>query len=142
VVSIQQPEHLVVPGGLRTDVPTQQCELPDDDIWRSFVAQRCLWAMGRELVFTGPEVFQDRNQHNLLRDLEQEIPGYLGNERIRKLLEDLELASGPAGASRNLMRCYEALAAAGFIPAIEIDLVRAWLTDFENAALGGVRANV
>jgi hypothetical protein len=101
------------------------------DIWRSFVAQRCLWAMGAQLVFHGPEVFQDRNQHNLMRDFEQEVPGYLGNERFRHVLEDLHLENGESAVGANLRRCYEALAAAGLIPQAELPLVAAWIADLK-----------
>jgi hypothetical protein len=99
------------------------------DIWRSFVAQRCLWAMGAGVVFHSAEMFQDRNPHNLLRDFEQEIPGYLGNERIRVLLDALELEAGADAAGRNCLRCYEALVQAGIVPAGELPLLRAWLAD-------------
>jgi len=99
------------------------------DIWRSFIAQRCLWAMGYGVVFHGPEMFQERNPHNLLRDFEQEIPGYLGNSKICVLLEGLRLSSKPGDAGDNLYRCYEALIAGGFVPAEELALVRAWLQD-------------
>lgn len=99
------------------------------DIWRSFVAQRCLWALGLGVVFHGPEMFQDRNPHNLMRDFEQEIPGYLSNERIRVLLEDLPLQGGDDSVGSNLYRCYEALVAAGIVPPTEIPLLEAWLQD-------------
>ena len=99
------------------------------DIWRSFIAQRCLWAMGHGLVFHGPEMFQERNPHNLLRDFEQEIPGYLGNNKIREILEGLGLSDKPGDAGANLQRCYEALTAGGFVPDKEMALVEAWLAD-------------
>lgn len=108
------------------------------DIWRSFIAQRCLWAMDRGIVFHGPEVFQDRNEHNLMRDFEQEVPGYLGNDRFRRVLEDLALESGEAAVGANMRRCYEALVSAGFIEARELSLVDAWLRDL--AAVTGAAA--
>jgi hypothetical protein len=87
--------------------------------------------MGAQLVFHGPEVFQDRNQHNLMRDFEQEVPGYLGNERFRHVLEDLHLENGESAVGANLRRCYEALAAAGLIPQAELPLVAAWIADLK-----------
>jgi len=99
------------------------------DIWRSFIAQRCLWAMGYGLVFHGPEMFQERNPHNLLRDFEQEIPGYLGNNKIREVLENLQLSDKPRDAGKNLHSCYLALVAGGFVPEKEMVLVEAWLKD-------------
>jgi hypothetical protein len=102
------------------------------DIWRSFVAQRCLWALGYGLVFHGPEMFQDRNSHSLMRDFEQEVPGYLGNERIRAVLETTVLKSGPETASDNCYRCYEALVKAHFVPGEEMSLLESWLGDVER----------
>ncbi|MDH5377830.1 MAG: STELLO glycosyltransferase family protein, partial [Gammaproteobacteria bacterium] len=99
------------------------------DIWRSFVAQRCLWAMKHGLVFHGPEMFQERNPHNLIRDFEQEIPGYVGNTKICKILEKQNLTSGLEQVGDNLHRCYESLVSAGFIPPQEMKLVEAWLLD-------------
>ena len=103
------------------------------DIWRSFVAQRCLWAAGYGVVFHGAEMFQDRNPHNLLLDFEQEIPGYLSNERIGQRLEKLRLAAGTAAVADNLYLCYEALSMEGIVPAQELPLVRAWIDDLERA---------
>ncbi len=105
------------------------CSFRMTDIWRSFVAQRCLWELGRGLVFHPAEVIQQRNVHNLLRDFEQEIPGYLHNQQIVNTLTELSLASGPGAVADNLMRCYEALVAKEFIPSSELPLVKAWLAD-------------
>ena len=107
------------------------------DIWRSFIAQRCLWAMGHGLVFHGPEMFQERNPHNLLRDFEQEIPGYLGNDKICQLLQELNLSGKPEDAGGNLRICYEALIKNGFVPAEEMALVEAWLNDVSDCIADG-----
>lgn len=102
------------------------------DIWRSFIAQRCLWALGHGVVFHAAEMFQDRNPHNLMRDFEQEIPGYLNNERIRNILERLNLLPGEGEVASNLHRCYEALIQEELISKNEIKLVEAWLFDLDE----------
>jgi hypothetical protein len=107
------------------------CTFRMTDIWRGFVAQRCLWAMDKGLVFHAPEVFQERNAHDLMKDFEHEVPGYLGNSRIAELLDGLHLLPGDNNAGNNLGICYETLVANGFIPAEEMQLVRAWLDDIE-----------
>ena len=99
------------------------------DIWRSLVAQRCLWELGYGVAFHGPESLQQRNMHNLLRDFEEEIPAYLNNNRIISILERVQLSSGADSAADNLHRCYEALISAGIIPFEEMPLVEAWLVD-------------
>jgi len=107
------------------------CSFRMTDIWRSFVAQRCLWEFGAGVVFHAPEVVQQRNAHVLLRDFEDEIPGYLSNERLVSILGELSLASGPASVGSNLFRCYEALVGHGFLSSAEMPLVEAWLRDLE-----------
>ena len=102
------------------------------DIWRSFVAQRCLWELDLGVVFHGPEMFQDRNVHNVLRDFEQEVPGYLRNTRICEILDGTQLRGGESETGANLHRCYEALVSAGFVPASEMTIVEAWLSDLNQ----------
>lgn len=100
------------------------CSFRMTDIWRSFVAQRCLWALEQRLVFVAPTVRQERNEHNLLRDFEDEVSGYLKNDLIRRTLDACSLAGEPTA---DLVRCYEALTAAGIFPPEELPLVRAWV---------------
>ncbi len=109
------------------------CSFRMCDIWKSFVAQRCLWEMGNGVVFHPPEVIQERNVHNLMRDFEDEIPGYLGNRRFAEVLSKLVLAPGKENVADNLIRCYEALQAAGFFPVEELTLVRTWVSDLEKS---------
>jgi len=109
------------------------CTFRMTDIWRSFIAQRCLWEMDSGVLFTGPSVFQDRNEHLLLRDFEQEIPGYLGNARMAEMLLGLKLGAGRnfRVISQNLLICYEMLIRKGFFPTKELSLVEAWLADLK-----------
>src|ERR1043166_7606165 len=103
------------------------------DIWKSFVAQRCLWELGYGITFHAPEVFQDRNQHDLDRDFADEVPGYTRNKEIANVLSRLQLRSGEAQISDNLHRCYEALIAAKIFPPAELGLVELWLENFRLA---------
>ncbi len=105
------------------------CSFRMTDIWRSFVAQRCLWEMGKGLVFHAPEAIQERNVHNLMRDFEDEIPGYMHNRKIVEALENTSLESGDGAVGRNLRTCYGSLVKLGVIPEKEMALVDAWLKD-------------
>ena len=111
------------------------CSFRMTDIWRSFIAQRCLWALGVGVVFHGAEVFQDRNEHVLMRDFTDEVPGYLRNRELVAVLEALELEPGVGQVSANLRRCYEALVQAGFFPEIELELLQAWCHDLREACV-------
>jgi len=99
------------------------------DIWRSLVAQRCLWELGQGVVFHAAEVVQQRNAHNFLHDFEDEVPGYLQNEKIADCLTRLSLRPGPGAVADNLALCYEVLVKAGFLPVDELPLLAAWLND-------------
>ena len=105
------------------------CSFRMTDIWRSFIAQRCLWELGTGVVFHGPEVFQQRNEHNLMKDFEDEVPGYLNNDRIADILETLSLTGTP---SVDLRTCYRALVEKAILPAKELSLVDFWLADLED----------
>lgn len=109
------------------------CSFRMCDIWKSFIAQRCLWAMGTGVVFHAPEVVQDRNPHDYLKDFADEVPGYLNNARIAALLEPLELKPGSGAVADNLLRCYQVLISAGLFPTDEEPLVRAWIKDVVTA---------
>jgi hypothetical protein len=112
------------------------CTFRMTDIWRSLVAQRCLWEIGGCVTFHVGEVVQKRNPHNLMRDFRDEVPGYLSNDSIRRALEPLRLKSGQAFVGANLELCYEALVVAGIFPHKELTLLRAWLHDLGRVAEG------
>lgn len=113
------------------------CSFRMTDIWRSFIAQRCLWELGLGLVFHGPEVLQDRNEHNLMRDFNDEIPGYQRNRELAQVLDGTALDSGSGAVTTNLRRCYEALVAHDFFVKAELDLVSDWCDGLEEASRGG-----
>lgn len=109
------------------------CSFRMTDIWRSLVAQRILWTCGWNLSFHPATVAQERNEHDLLRDFEDEIPGYLGNQKIVDLLGSLDLRAGSENLTTNLELCCAAMIRAGFYRAEEEPLLAAWLEDLGNA---------
>jgi hypothetical protein len=105
------------------------CSFRMTDIWRSFIAQRIGWTCSWSVLFHEADVWQERNEHNLLKDFEDEIPGYLHNQRICKMLEDLDLKSGVANIAGNMLRCYEMMVENKFIAGNEMELLEAWIAD-------------
>ena len=108
------------------------CSFRVTDIWRSFIAQRCLWQLGLGVVFHGPEVIQERNAHKLISDFSDELPGYLRNREMTEILDRLSLDAGTKAVPQNMITCYEALVVAEFFPQRELELVSAWLQDVER----------
>jgi len=111
------------------------CSFRMTDIWRSFVAQRILWTCGWNVAFHSASVHQERNEHNLLRDFEDEVPGYLHNARIAAALEALPLAEGLQNIAANLRGCYEELVRLGVVGAEELTLLGHWLDDLRTLGL-------
>lgn len=109
------------------------CSFRMTDIWRSFIAQRCLWELDLGVVFHAAEVVQQRNEHDLMRDFKDEVPGYLRNRELALKLEGLRLERGADAVSTNLVSCYEELVKAEFFPEKELELVNAWRSDYEKA---------
>jgi hypothetical protein len=110
------------------------CSFRMTDIWRSFVAQRIAWENDWAVLYHEATVWQERNEHDLMRDFEDEIPGYLQNGRIRRLLEALELAPGVENIPDNLRRCYGVLIREDLIDVKERALLDAWLHDVAAVA--------
>jgi hypothetical protein len=107
------------------------CSFRMTDIWRSFIAQRIAWTCNWPVLFHEATVWQERNEHSLLKDFEDEIPGYLNNAKICQLLQDLDLKSGVNNIKENLHRCYRSLTENKFIGAEEMPLIEAWIKDID-----------
>jgi hypothetical protein len=108
------------------------CSFRMTDIWRSFVAQRIAWENNWKLLFHEATVYQERNAHNLLKDFQDEIPGYLNNAKIAESLGALSLQPGTAAIPENLQVCYEALIKLAVIDARELTLLGDWLQDLRE----------
>ena len=109
------------------------CSFRMCDIWKSFIAQRCLWAMEMGVTFHAAEVVQDRNLHDLQRDFQDEIPGYTQNSRISEILMEVPLNPTPEAVGENLRACYFALIENDIFPSKEMNLVDLWLEDLTKA---------
>lgn len=105
------------------------CSFRMTDIWRSFIAQRIAWANSWMVLFHEPTVWQDRNEHNLLKDMSDECSGYFQNAKIAQCLDSLDLPGGLANTGHALKMCYEALVDLGVFDRRELELVAAWSAD-------------
>ena len=108
------------------------CTFRMTDIWRSFIAQRIAWENNWSLLFHEPNGEQARNQHDLMRDFADEIPGYLRNAEICELLSQLKLQGGVEHLGENLRICYERLVSKNVFDPKELMLVQAWLDDVQQ----------
>ena len=105
------------------------CSFRMTDIWRGLIAQRIGWECGWHTLFREPTVRQQRNEHDLMRDFADEIPGYLHNKAIASILEALPLVPGEGAIAQNLRQCYAAMVQAGHVGKAELPLLDIWLDD-------------
>jgi len=108
------------------------CSFRMTDIWRSLIAQQISSHYGWHLLFHGSTVKQERNEHNLMNDFRDEIPGYIHNAEIVKNLDKISLAEGKRNMAGNLKKCYEVLIEMKIIDDRELKLLEAWLTDIAS----------
>lgn len=103
------------------------CSFRMTDIWRSFVAQRVSWTCGWSILFHQSTVWQERNEHNLMNDFNDEISGYSNNLLIMKSLNELELIEGVENIGYNMILCYQKLIDLGLVGPAEMNLLYSWL---------------
>jgi len=100
------------------------------DILRGIVAQPILWSKGWHLGFTNPIVFQDRNEHDFMKDFQQEVPMFL---QVEKTLEIVSEVLTPAmEITEMLVAAYSALSEYKIVDVQEIELLQAWLEDLSR----------
>jgi STELLO glycosyltransferases len=114
------------------------CSFRMTDIWRSFVAQRIAYLNRWGILFHKATVFQQRNDHSLLRDFEEEVPGYLNNGRIREVLDDMDLPVGQENIPAAMRAAYQKLVAIKLIGEPELPLLDAWIEDLSSFATGKI----
>lgn len=108
------------------------CSFRMTDIWRSYVAQRIAWECGWSVLYHEPTVWQERNEHNLMKDFEDEISGYTNNKMIGRELAALKLKPGKENCFDNLVTCYQKLIDIKVVGAEEMDLLKAWISDLSK----------
>jgi hypothetical protein len=112
------------------------CSFRMTDIWRSYIAQRLFPGLGARLVITAATVFQARNEHDLMRDFQDEIEGYTGYERFVDVLEEILIEATPSSVLADLRLIYLALIDAGFFTSDEMPILDAWIADMESLGFG------
>lgn len=101
------------------------CDHRADDIWRGYVAQRAGWERGDWLVaFTEPQIRQERNAHDLHKDLASESRMYV---YVEKLLDALALPLKPGVTMYDHLRqLHSRIVELGLEDASELHNINAW----------------
>ena len=72
------------------------------------------------------------NQHNLMKDFADEIPGYLLNEKIQKILTEQNIKSGTKHIPDAMRLCYGRLIEEKIFDVKEMEILEVWLKDLEK----------
>jgi len=110
------------------------CSFRMTDIWRSFIAQRIAWENEWKVLFHEATVWQERNEHDLMKDFVDELPGYLHNNKICEELGKLSIKSGLENMTSNLRLCYGKLVDMGLTDKKELALLDAWIEDLNQVS--------
>ena len=102
-----------------------------EDILRGYIAQRILWELNGNLVFTYTTTYtNDRNVHDYMKDFKSEIPLYLYTEKLIKTLDSLSLDSNP---NKSLIKVYKTLGKdEDIVGKDEYKIVEAWINEIEE----------
>ena len=95
------------------------------DILRGMVAQRVLWEKGYTLGFIGASVFQERNEHLLIKDFTDEVPMFLEQNPLVARLASMDLSSATIGDS--MISIYQNLETAGIVGTGEVAILQTFL---------------
>jgi len=99
------------------------------DIYASLITQRVMRERGLYAHFGQPFIWQQRNEHNLLRDLRQEIDGMANIERLAVYLDGYDFdGEKPLALARII---YDNLPDLDFWPKIASEAALAFLDDME-----------
>jgi len=94
-------------------------------------------SIGASILFHGPNVWQKRNDHSLMADFADELPGSTSNRSICAALDELDLQPGAEALPENLRTCYRSLISHGWVAEQELMLLEAWLEDLPSAIIAG-----
>jgi len=101
-----------------------------DDIWASYTAQRIMMETDYHIHFGKPFVWQERNPHNLWKNLKDEI---FGMEFTSIFCQDLLSSNlGTGSILDKLNRLYEHLSTKTYLPPVVCELGFAWCRDVER----------
>ena len=84
------------------------------------------------ILFFGTTMFQNRNIHNLSKDLKDEIPEFKNIHKAYKILKNLKLKTGSKNYSQNLIKSYEALIKNRIFKKREMYFLKSWIKDLKT----------
>ena len=99
------------------------------DIWKSYIAQKWIKELWGTVLFQSPTVYQERNEHNLQVDFNEEIVCYKEAWNLVKALDWMNFEG--MFSSEIFVRIYKELIDRWYFDSIELDSVKKWIELFE-----------
>ena len=99
-----------------------------DDIWAGLIAQRVMRERDLHVYYGQPFVYQQRNTHNLVSDLENEMLGMKHTAEFATFLERTRLSEN-GSVIEHTGTIYREASGLKFMPAGVLELAGAWLSD-------------
>jgi hypothetical protein len=109
------------------------CSFRMTDIWRSFVALRVISETSSSISFGNATVTQHRNDHIIINDFADEIPGYLHNNSIVAGLFKLKLPL--YSLKQSILECYQYLEDSSYVGKGEVTLCSQFINYFPDSPL-------
>lgn len=101
-----------------------------DDIYASLIVQRVMRDRGAHVHFGRPFVFQDRNEHNLIKDLRLEVEGMENLQKVARVLDHTILSN--KSVIDDCRQIWRTLSTTDIFPGQSIKAMEAWLSDCEG----------
>ena len=108
------------------------CSFRACDIWRGLIALRILHLNNMPLIYASPSNYQVRNYHNLFKDFVEEIPVYLRDKEILKILYSINLPAGEEKITQSLLMIYKKLVDKKIFPKKELIFLNCWVKDIKK----------
>jgi len=133
---LQVPSHAFAPYNAQASVHTYNAlwatflpySVPGrvSDIWRGYFAEAIFRDLGLSVAFLAPKVWQDRNAHNYLADMQAELDLYF---KAGKLIEFLsqEFTSTAETIPERMEQLWIALYERGYIEQNDVLAIQLWL---------------
>jgi hypothetical protein len=104
-----------------------------DDIWASYMTQRIMRQLDSNVLFTGPTVYQDRNDHDLSIDLQAELIGYRNTVEFLECLNRIRFSDDEKKSVITMYaKIVEKISLLSFIGEEITNFQKAWLDDMSK----------
>ena len=111
------------------------CTMRATDIWRGIIALNIIQNDNLGVLIFGTTMKQNRNIHNLKKDLIEEIPLFKDVQNAFLILKKLKLKKGQENYSKNLIKSYKALIEIKVFDKQELKYLTAWIRDIGSFKL-------